>query len=200
MFIDKCEALPAIASVFHLMTPEQMDGKRDQNSVLLLNKQRWDVAEAVELTDSIVAQLDGSIKNAVAPGDLFALRCKENVSGDAYLLVSFHGDTNGQSSIPVMQAVHSIASSESLKLIVGIDANTYQPGSKVRSPKLAVGCSHSSLHTNHLPCSCRNCCRRRSSPRSVTRPAWPSAGGRPQKSSARLAAPHTTPGRTCSRS
>jgi hypothetical protein len=134
MFVDKCEAQPAIASVFHMMTPEQMDGKRDQNSVLLLNKQRWDVAEAVEVTDAIVGQLDGSSKKSVAPGDLFALKCKEAISGDMYLLVSFHGDTNGQSSIPVLQAVHSIANSESLRLIVGIDANTYQPGSKKMLP------------------------------------------------------------------
>ena len=25
---------------------------------------------------------------------------------------------------------------------------------QARSPKLTVGCSHSSLHTNHLPCYC----------------------------------------------
>ena len=31
---------------------------------------------------------------------------------------------------------------------------SYARGEKVRSPKLTVGCSHSSLHTNHLPCCC----------------------------------------------
>ena len=48
-----------------------------------------------------------------------------------YLRELYH---NGQSSIPLLQAVHSVASSESLKLLVGIDANTYQPGSKKMLP------------------------------------------------------------------
>ena len=147
VFVDKCETQPAIASVFHMMTPEQLDGKRDQNSVLLLSKQRWDVSEAVELTDAIVEQLDGSNKKSVAAGDLFALSCKEIITGDIYLLVSFHGDTNGQASIPLLQAVHTVASSQSLKLVVGIDANTYQPGTKKLLPvqEFAAFCDEAGL-------------------------------------------------------
>ena len=137
--MDKCETHPSLSSMFHMMTPELLDGKRDQNSVLLLAKSRWDVAEAYELTDEVLTKLDGAHKKAVAAGDLFALRVKEITTGDMHMLVSFHGDTNGQATIPVTQAIHEVASGAGLKLIVGIDANTYQPGSKKLLPAQEYG-------------------------------------------------------------
>jgi hypothetical protein len=49
----------------------------------------------------------------------------------SYMLASFHGDTNGLATIPVMQALHSSVQSQAQtlgaapKLIFGADANTY---------------------------------------------------------------------------
>ena len=115
------------------MRPACGAGKRDQNSIILLSRQRWDVSGAVELTDTVHAALDPDHQRSVAAGDLFALRVKDH-TGEDYMLVSFHGDTNGTVTIPLVQAVHDVASSTGCRLIVGIDANTYQPGTKKLLP------------------------------------------------------------------
>merc|ERR1719272_1595080 len=46
------------------------------------------------------------------------------------MLASFHGDTNGLASVPVLGGVHAVAQSSSDRsLIFGLDANTYEhPG------------------------------------------------------------------------
>ena len=47
--------------------------------------------------------------------------------GDPYLLVSFHGDTNGLATKPVLDAVHAYRSTRApdAKLLFGLDANVY---------------------------------------------------------------------------
>lgn len=41
-------------------------------------------------------------------------------------LTSFHGDTNGLQSIPLLKAVHATAAAESASLLLGLDANVHE--------------------------------------------------------------------------
>lgn len=62
-------------------------------------------------------------------GDLYVLSV-EDIVGRQYLLASFHGDTNGLATLPVFTGVHNLAASmPNHRLIVGLDANTYEVGS-----------------------------------------------------------------------
>ena len=55
----------------------------------------------------------------------------DDVQGRGYLLASFHGDTNGLATLPVLAAVHALAQRmPSHRLVFGLDANTYETGSK----------------------------------------------------------------------
>lgn len=45
------------------------------------------------------------------------------------MLASFHGDTNGLATIPVVKAVEAVAKSkDDARLLFGLDANTYHKG------------------------------------------------------------------------
>ena len=47
-----------------------------------------------------------------------------------YLLASFHGDTNGLATLPVLAALHKLAlTMPEHRLVFGLDANTYEVGS-----------------------------------------------------------------------
>ena len=64
----------------------------------------------------------------VAAGDLL-LMAAEDVIGRKYLLASFHGDTNGLASLPVLAAVHAFAKTmPDHALLFGLDANTHTIG------------------------------------------------------------------------
>jgi len=106
------------------------DSKRDQNSVILLRKSRFDVNTVHDLTEDFHGYLDASA--GVAHGDLITV----SVEGPSasFLLASFHGDTNGQQTIPVVKAMHKLSERPDLKgfhFIFGLDANTYA----VKKPK-----------------------------------------------------------------
>lgn len=60
----------------------------------------------------------------VASGDLLVMGA-EDIMGRKYLLASFHGDTNGLATRPVLAAVHALAlRMPSHRLVFGLDANT----------------------------------------------------------------------------
>merc|ERR1712146_129585 len=62
----------------------------------------------------------------VATGDIFFVKATDK-TGQRYLLGSFHGDTNGLATIPVVRAVNAVAEQDSSsRLIFGLDANTYE--------------------------------------------------------------------------
>ena len=64
----------------------------------------------------------------MANGDLYVLSV-DDVLGRQYLLASFHGDTNGLATLPVLTAVHKLAQTmPEHRLIFGLDANTYEVG------------------------------------------------------------------------
>jgi hypothetical protein len=161
------KAHDVLSAKYHVLTPEAMDGARDQNSVVLLAKERFDVdAEEWRGEDTAAAtRLAMEARDALAPGDLFVVRCVERLDEDEmdamdamdgegvggarlngrrrFVVASFHGDTNGLMTIPVVDALDKLmilkdvdeaAECEGGKpwlapppplLIVGLDANTY---------------------------------------------------------------------------
>jgi len=104
-----------------------LDGKRDQNSLILLSKTFFREGSVREHTATVMGSFQTSVP--VANGDLLVLTA-EDVLGRHYLLASFHGDTNGLATLPVLAAVHKLAlSMPKHRLIFGLDANTYEQGS-----------------------------------------------------------------------
>jgi len=59
-----------------------------------------------EHTAEIMASFDKT--TPVANGDLLVISATD-VFGRSYLLASFHGDTNGLATLPVLAAVHALA-------------------------------------------------------------------------------------------
>lgn len=61
----------------------------------------------------------------VALGDLIVMSVSDMMQRK-YLLASFHGDTNGLATVPVLEAVHALAlTMPDHVLVFGLDANTY---------------------------------------------------------------------------
>jgi len=106
---------------YHKVAPCDADPDRAQNSLLLLCKKTFPQDSFVDLTSTALDGLEG-----VAKGDLVLVRAK-TASGMDLLLGSFHGDTNGLKSKPVVSAVASVLEKQEVKchLIFGLDANTY---------------------------------------------------------------------------
>jgi len=106
---------------YHKIVPCNADPDRAQNSLLLLRKKTFPKDVFVDLTSEALTGLEG-----VAKGDLVLVRTR-TASGMDVLLGSFHGDTNGLKSKPVVSAVASVLEKQEVKccLIFGLDANTY---------------------------------------------------------------------------
>ena len=65
----------------------------------------------------------------IAKGDILAIATTD-IDGIQYVVASFHGDTNGLATKPVLDAITKAMSSDSKlaghKLLFGLDANTYE--------------------------------------------------------------------------
>ncbi len=123
-FIDLCKNNTNIKKRFHILYPENLDSKRDQNSIILASKKLFNVNNAKEITSEIIAKLNEKDNNKIQDGDLFTIMVKLNKTHESIVLASFHGDTNGLSTIPVITSINSILKSN-IKFIFGLDANTY---------------------------------------------------------------------------
>ena len=99
-----------------------------------------------------MAAFDKSVP--VANGDLLVFGA-EDVMSRKYLLASFHGDTNGLATLPVLAAVHTLAKSmPDHALLFGLDANTYSIGSarnQVRHLAISPPSAHISIICPYLP-------------------------------------------------
>ncbi len=94
-----------IAEHFHILQPAVVDGKRDQNCLVLVRRFAFKEGSAAEITDEVLDVLhrkDPSNKKVYLPGDLAAFTAV-GLTGQPFLLASFHGDTNGLASIPIVQ-------------------------------------------------------------------------------------------------
>ena len=82
----------AIAETHALLLPDAFDGRRGQNSLILLSRRRFPAAAAAaDVTGDVLACVEGDF---LQPGDLFAASA-EDASGRRWLLASFHGDSDG---------------------------------------------------------------------------------------------------------
>ena len=122
VFVAKANAA-SLGQRYAVVSSSSLDGKRDQNSLILLCKQYFDVGSVREHTAEVMATFDKA--TPVANGDLLVISAVD-VFGRRYLLASFHGDTNGLATLPVLAAVHALAQQmPSHRLVFGLDANTY---------------------------------------------------------------------------
>mmetsp|Transcript_51607 Transcript_51607/g.122806 ORF Transcript_51607/g.122806 Transcript_51607/m.122806 type:complete len:594 (+) Transcript_51607:118-1899(+) len=97
------------------------DSTRDQNSVILLHRRSFDLETLTDLT----AEFDKLEVKGVAHGDLITVSVKGTLG--SFILASFHGDTNGMQTIPVLTAMHKLVQKrkDGHELLFGLDANTY---------------------------------------------------------------------------
>lgn len=127
-FLAKAKTNP-VSDKFDIYAPAEMDGDRDQNSFILLRKHAF--VDINEVTKEVLAELprtaEGKVDAPVMNGDLLALTIVDPNDHTKYLVASFHGDTNGLATIPIVTAVHAYATTKKPdhKLIFGMDANTY---------------------------------------------------------------------------
>ncbi len=119
-----------LTATYNLHGPAALDtGERDQNSLILLKKDLF--KDILEVTDEVLSELQDSVlqgkKSPVMAGDLVGYLATDVKTLTKYLFASFHGDTNGLATIPVVQAVVNYAKSKrpDYKIVFGMDANTY---------------------------------------------------------------------------
>jgi len=117
-----------LSNTFDLYTPAKLDGKRDQNSMVLTNK-KLEFVKVKEVTDEIVPA-DAKKEIGCADGDLFAVH--GTINGVNHILASFHGDTNGLQTIPITTKMNQAMQDmfKGYRMIFGLDANVYEKDSK----------------------------------------------------------------------
>uniref|UniRef100_A0A7S2S644 Endonuclease/exonuclease/phosphatase domain-containing protein n=1 Tax=Rhizochromulina marina TaxID=1034831 RepID=A0A7S2S644_9STRA len=129
VFINVAQSHDLGRKFFDVYAPEELDGDRDQNSLILLK--RGTFTNVREVTAEVYSHFEGNHagkKLGTSAGDLFVVTCERTKTGEKLLLASFHGDTNGLLTIPVVSAVRDYAMElqRGRKLLFGMDANTYE--------------------------------------------------------------------------
>ncbi len=127
-FIDQAKAGP-LGEKYWINAPKDMDAVRDQNSVIMLNKDTFPSGEGYEITDQVYESFPAGVDVPVAKGDINAITAVDK-HGVPFVIASFHGDTNGLATIPVNEAIVKTMEKDAQlvnhKLIFGLDANTYE--------------------------------------------------------------------------
>ena len=105
-----------------VLRPAHVDGRRSQLSLILLSAAAFDPASARDLSAEAAARLP---PRCAAEEDLCVFEAAHRRAGPC-LLVSFHGDSDGRTTAPVLEAVHALARERFPRhlLLLGIDANT----------------------------------------------------------------------------
>ncbi|KAL7437069.1 hypothetical protein ACHAXM_007130 [Skeletonema potamos] len=128
-FIDQAKTRPSLNETFHIISPEDMDAVRDQNSVIFLRKENFPDGPSAEITSLVESSFEPGVNVPVSKGDILAITATDR-DGVPFVIASFHGDTNGLATKPVLSATMKAISSDSKlakhKLIFGLDANTYE--------------------------------------------------------------------------
>jgi len=132
VFFDQLQKYEQMSEKFSFHAPANLDRSRDQNSVLLLSK-KFDSSSVVEITDDVLSELGKREKKApIVAGDLFVIVASETEEEEGarkFLIASFHGDTNGLATIPVVEAINTVYQDKytsTHSLIFCLDANTYE--------------------------------------------------------------------------
>ena len=127
-FVDDLRDDAQVADKYLILAPAEASSKRNQNSVILLDSRVFVKDSVAEVTDKIL-KYDHS-KAISAPGDVMAVTAK-TTGGKTLLLVSFHGDTNGQATKPLVRTILASLQSDFPAadrpiLLLGMDGNTYK--------------------------------------------------------------------------
>ena len=135
---------------FHIVAPYNIDTVRDQNSVILLSKKTFPTGAKKEITDIVQTKFPQGKDVPVAHGDIVAIVAKD-ISGQDFVIASFHGDTNGLATIPVLDAIVAAMEStkvvpKNAKLLFGLDANTYERGTPGKTQDVMEWGSHYVSH------------------------------------------------------
>jgi len=127
--IDQAKSRKILDESFWIVAPADMDAVRDQNSIIFLRKATFPNGANSEITSMVEASFEEGIKVPIAKGDILVVTATDR-DGVDFVIASFHGDTNGLATKPVLSAImKTIASNESLSehiLVFGLDANTYE--------------------------------------------------------------------------
>mmetsp|Transcript_9743 Transcript_9743/g.14993 ORF Transcript_9743/g.14993 Transcript_9743/m.14993 type:complete len:575 (-) Transcript_9743:55-1779(-) len=125
-FVTALEKSP-LGQAYFVLAPKDMDLARDQNSVILLSKDSFPGGATQEITSQVTELFPE--KCPVAKGDLLAVSATHK-DGVNFVIASFHGDTNGLATKPVltalMKALNGNSELASSQLLFGLDANTYE--------------------------------------------------------------------------
>jgi len=114
----------SVGSNYHVLAASDADPKRDQNSLLLLRKANFPGGIKADVTAEVLKELGKGAP--IAAGDLVAVTAADHLER-LFLIASFHGDTNGLATKPVMTAVDTVLKRQApgCKLVFGMDANVY---------------------------------------------------------------------------
>jgi hypothetical protein len=136
-FIDHARG-SKLGKSFHIISPADLDAVRDQNSVIFLKKELFPNGSGVEITSLVEASFPKGVAVPVAKGDILAITATNKFDVE-FVLASFHGDTNGLATKPVVDAIVKAMKTDSTlknhRLVFGMDANTYEnakPGKRER--------------------------------------------------------------------
>eukprot|EP00929_Paragymnodinium_shiwhaense_P053631 TRINITY_DN26861_c0_g1_i1.p1 TRINITY_DN26861_c0_g1~~TRINITY_DN26861_c0_g1_i1.p1 ORF type:complete len:377 (-),score=94.49 TRINITY_DN26861_c0_g1_i1:39-1169(-) len=124
VFRDNFE-LSRLKQTHNLVEPAKLDGKRDQNSLILLSKAAF--GDAVEEVTSYVEALFPPGQK-LADGDLLVVKAMSSKEKRPYMIASFHGDTNGLLTKPLLTAVDAAARQHfpDHVVVICMDANCYE--------------------------------------------------------------------------
>jgi hypothetical protein len=127
-FIDQARG-SLLGKKFHIIAPQELDSVRDQNSVICLNRQTFPGGASSEISSLVEGAFPEGVDVPVAKGDILAITTS-NSDGVPFVVASFHGDTNGLATKPVVDAIVKAMTSDSKlishRLVFGLDANTYE--------------------------------------------------------------------------
>lgn len=104
-----------LSETYEVHLPKSYSTKRNQNSVILLRAGIFQETQEVDIP-----------AKGWEDGDLLVLKAKNE--GTSLTLASFHGDTNGLLTMPMLNQVHAYLPTK--RLLFGMDANTYEKQSK----------------------------------------------------------------------
>ncbi len=123
-FVASANSSSRFMKDYAIHTPINADPNRDQNSLIVIRHHCF--KEIKDVTLDVLGTIGGK-SVPVAPGDLIVLTAQRNSDNVKYILASFHGDTNGLATKPIVQAVRDYAlnTKPDHKLLFGMDANTY---------------------------------------------------------------------------
>jgi hypothetical protein len=124
---------------FAVLLPANFDSTRNQNSLILAARARFP-GPGVDVTAQILAFAAGTW---IAPGDLAAASLEDR-DGCRWLLVSFHGDSNGLSAQPLLAALDAAVREHfpDHVVVTGLDANTHSAAALVSGASPLQGVAH----------------------------------------------------------